>query len=94
MATAMLLIIAVSPSKRDRAGRPIGNAARRVLMRGLLRAICPECCEIVHEDGLSTTLALDAATQIAGTPTAGDEVDVLARFTGSGYVALSIVRRA
>ena len=93
VATAVLLLIAVTPARNDhRGGRRRPTSARQVLMRGLIRSICPGCLELIHDDGLATTLAIDQETQIAGSPSPGDRVDILASFTGREYVARSVVK--
>lgn len=92
LAVAVLLLIAVSPGRRQERVQRAMSAARQALMRGVVRTICPSCCEITDEDGFSTPLAFDDLTQIAGALEPGDRVDVLARFNGSGYVAVSIVK--
>ena len=93
LAVAVLLLIAVSPGRRQERVQRAMSAARQALMRGVVRTICPNCCEITDEDGFSTPLAFDNLTQIAGgVLEPGDRVDVLARFNGSGYVAVSIVK--
>ena len=68
--------------------------ARRALMKGVVKSICPECCEIADDDGLVTRVDLAAVTLIAGEPSAGDRVDILADFTGARYVAVSVVKTA
>lgn len=94
LAAAILLLIAVSPGRPDERCRLAMSAARQALMRGMVRNICPSCCEITDEEGFSTPLALDDQTQIAGTVAPGDRVDVMARFNGNSYVAVSIVKTA
>jgi hypothetical protein len=44
--------------------------ARRALMRGVVRSICPECYEIADEDGLITRVELAPLTLVAGSPAA------------------------
>ena len=66
--------------------------ARRALMKGVVRSICPECYEIADDDGLITRVELAPLTLVAGSPAEGDRVDVLAEFTGARYVAVSVVK--
>jgi Flp pilus assembly protein CpaB len=92
LAVAFLLMIAIIPGSRERRVRRAISAARQALMRGAVRSICPSHCEIVDEDGFATPLCLDETTQIAGSIAPGDTVDVMARFNGASFVAVSIVK--
>ena len=92
LAVVILLLIAVSPGRREQRVQRAMCAARQALLRGRIRRICVESCEIADVDGFCTPLVVGTTTQIAGTLAPGDHVDVLARFNGSGYEALSIVK--
>jgi hypothetical protein len=93
LATTALLFVAICPTKHSvpPSGR-VPRSGSRALMRGVIRTICPTCCELVDDDGLSTLVTMMGETLVAGGPAAGDRVDVLADFTGSRYVAVSIVK--
>ena len=94
VAVAVLMLIAILPGRREERIQKVMSTARRVLMRGSVCSICPECCEIIDADSFTTPLRLNPETQIAGAIAPGDHVDVLARFNGQGYVAVSIVKTA
>ncbi len=68
--------------------------ARRALMKGVVRSVCPECYEIADDDGLVTRIELAPLTLVAGAPEEGDRVDILAEFTGARYIAVSVVKTA
>jgi hypothetical protein len=94
LATTALLVIALVPTKRpgNHTSETTSRTGSRALLRGIVLTICPNCCEIIDGDGLATVVTMKTTTLIAGSPAAGDHVDVLAEFTGSRYLAVSIVK--
>ena len=94
IAVTSLLLVAFIPHKGDGKTIEAMRRARRALMRGVVRSVCPDCYEIADEDGLITRVELAPLTLVAGAPEEGDRVDVLAEFTGARYIAVSVVKTA
>ena len=94
IAVAVLLLVALLPHKNDLQTIETMRRARRALMKGMVRSVCPECYEIADENGLITRVELAPLTLVAGAPAEGDRVDVLAEFTGARYIAVSVVKTA
>jgi hypothetical protein len=94
LAATALLLVAFYPHANEKRTAEAMRRARRALMKGIVRSICPDCCEIADDDGFVTRVDLAAVTLIAGEPAAGDRVDILADFTGARYVAVSVVKTA
>jgi hypothetical protein len=94
IAVTLLLLVAFLPHKNDLQTIERMRRARRALMKGMVRSVCPECYEIADEHGLITRVELAPLTLVAGSPAEGDRVDVLAEFTGARYIAVSVVKTA
>jgi hypothetical protein len=94
IAATSLLLVAFLPHKNDAKTIETMRRARRALMKGIVRSVCPECYEIADDDGLITRVEVAPLTLVAGAPEEGDRVDILAEFTGARYVAVSVVKTA
>ena len=94
IATTSLLLVAFLPHKSDGKTIEAMRRARRALMKGVVRSVCPDCYEIADDDGLVTRIELAPLTLVAGAPEEGDRVDILAEFTGARYIAVSVVKTA
>ena len=94
IAATSLLLVAFLPHKSDGKTIEAMRRARRALMKGVVRSVCPECYEIADDDGLVTRVELAPLTLVAGSPEEGDRVDILAEFTGARYIAVSVVKTA
>lgn|GEM_PF-3836689 len=94
IAVTSLLLVAFLPHKGDGKTIEAMRRARRALMKGVVRSVCPECYEIADDDGLITRIELAPLTLVAGAPAEGDRVDILAEFTGARYIAVSVVKTA
>ena len=94
IAATSLLLVAFLPHKSDGKTIEAMRRARRALMKGVVRSVCPDCYEIADDDGLVTRVELAPLTLVAGAPEEGDRVDILAEFTGARYIAVSVVKTA
>jgi hypothetical protein len=94
IAVTSLLLVAFIPHKGDGKTIPAMRRARRALMKGVVRSVCPDCYEIADADGLVTRVELAPLTLVAGAPEEGDRVDILAEFNGARYIAVSVVKTA